>query len=155
LSAYSSFLKGASEVFVVDKSKKRLDLAESIGAVPINFTEGDPVKQIKDIRKENPVVRQFPHPKDKLDGVECVINAVGYQAYDNSDPSQFNQNQVISDMINLANPAGHLGIIGVYVKEDPKGKTPDEKKGVLHIPFGMLWGKALSMETGQAPVKSY
>jgi glutathione-independent formaldehyde dehydrogenase len=155
LAAYSSVLKGASEVYVVDKSKKRLDLAESIGAVPINFLEGDPVKQIKDFRKQNPVVSDFPHPEDKLDGVECVIDAVGYQAYDESDPSKFNQNQVISDMVKLANPAGHLGVIGVYVKEDPKGKTADEKNGILHIPFGMLWAKGLSMETGQAPVKTY
>ena len=155
LAAYSSILKGASEVYVVDWSKKRLDLAKSIGAVPINFTEGDPVKQIKDLRMKNPVVHEIPHPEDKLDGVECVIDAVGFQAYDKSDRFKFNPNQVISDAIKLANPTGHLGIIGVYMNEDPKGKTPDDKKGILHIPFGMLWAKGLTMETGQAPVKTY
>jgi glutathione-independent formaldehyde dehydrogenase len=155
LAAYSSILKGANDVYVVDWSKKRLDLAKSIGAIPINFTEGDPVKQIKDLRKESPALRQFPHPQDKLDGVDCVIDAVGYQAYDKTDQSKFNPDQVISDAIKVANPTGHLGIIGVYVTEDPKGKTLDDKKGILHIPFGMLWGKGLTMGTGQAPVKSY
>jgi glutathione-independent formaldehyde dehydrogenase len=155
LAAYSSLIKGASEVYVVDKSKKRLELAKSIGATPIDFTEGDPVKQIQDLRSENAVVRDSLHPEEKLGGVECGIDAVGYQAFDESNPSEYNPNQVLSDLVRLVNPTGHLGIIGVYLPEDPRGKTPDDRNGVLHIPFGLLWSKGLSMETGQAPCKNY
>ncbi len=155
LAAYSSIIKGACEVYVVDKSKKRLELAKSIGAIPINFTEGDPVKQIEEMRKENPVVRDSLHPEEKQGGVECGIDAVGYQAFNESDPSEYEPSQVMSDLIRLVNPAGHLGIIGVYLPEDPMGRTNDDKNGVLHIPFGLMWSKALSMGTGQAPCKNY
>ena len=36
MAAYSSLLRGASEVYAVDHVKERLDKAEEIGAVPIN-----------------------------------------------------------------------------------------------------------------------
>jgi glutathione-independent formaldehyde dehydrogenase len=53
LTAYSSKLKGASEVYIVDKSVERLKRAEFIGAVPINFRDGDPTNQIIAHRKIN------------------------------------------------------------------------------------------------------
>ena len=46
MAAYSGILRGASQVYVVDKVKERLDVAKKIGAVPIDFTQGDPVEQI-------------------------------------------------------------------------------------------------------------
>jgi glutathione-independent formaldehyde dehydrogenase len=155
LSAYCSILKGASEVYVVDRSEKRLELARSIGAIPINFTDGDPVKQIMELRQQTAVVNESLHPEEKLMGVECGIDAVGYQAYDRKDPAQFNPNQVLSDLARLVNPAGHLGVIGVYMKEDPKARNELEKNGILAIPFGMMWMKGVSIGTGQAPAKNY
>jgi glutathione-independent formaldehyde dehydrogenase len=53
LSAYSAFLRGASEVFVVDRALERLERARSIGAVPVDFTKGNPAEQIKEIRKRS------------------------------------------------------------------------------------------------------
>src|SRR5205814_8949569 len=41
MAAYSSLLRGAAEVFVVDHNTSRLELAESIGAIPVNFEDGD------------------------------------------------------------------------------------------------------------------
>ncbi|MDW5562618.1 MAG: glutathione-independent formaldehyde dehydrogenase [Methanomassiliicoccus sp.] len=155
LAAYCSILKGASEVYVVDRSEKRLELAKSIGAIPINFTEGDPVKQIMELRQGTAVVSKSLHPEEKLMGVECGIDAVGYQANDRADPQQFNPNQVLSDLARLINPAGHLGVIGVYMKEDPQARNELEKKGILAIPFGMMWTKGITIGTGQAPVKNY
>ncbi|KZL80618.1 alcohol dehydrogenase -like domain-containing protein, partial [Colletotrichum incanum] len=43
LSAYSAILRGASKVYVVDHVEERLELAASIGAIPINFAKSDPV----------------------------------------------------------------------------------------------------------------
>ena len=37
LSAYSAILKGAAEVYVVDRSEDRLKRAKSIGAIPVDF----------------------------------------------------------------------------------------------------------------------
>jgi len=155
LSAYSSMLKGASEVYVVDRSPARLKLAESIGAVAVNFEDGDPAEQIKERRKQNAVVKESMHPEEKLEGVECGIDAVGYQAYDRNAPDTYRPDQVLTDLVNVVNPAGHLGIIGAYMPQDPKARNKQEKEGLLTIPFGLLWTKGLSMQTGQAPVKNF
>jgi glutathione-independent formaldehyde dehydrogenase len=153
LAAYSSILKGASEVYVVDRHEKRLDLAKKIGAIPINFTEGDPVEQIINLRKSNKNIQQSLRPgEEKLAGVMCGIDAVGYEAIDREHPDKFNSNQVITDLIRLVNPTGKLGIIGVYLTEDPTGET---NEGQITIPFGLLWNKGLTVNTGQAPVKNY
>lgn len=45
MAAYSGVIRGASRVFVVDQIKERLDQAEKIGCIPINFRDGDPVEQ--------------------------------------------------------------------------------------------------------------
>lgn len=48
MAAYSAMLRGASQVFVVDRVKERLDKAEEIGCTAVNFDEVDPVEYIKD-----------------------------------------------------------------------------------------------------------
>ncbi|HOB37535.1 MAG TPA: glutathione-independent formaldehyde dehydrogenase [Methanomassiliicoccaceae archaeon] len=154
LSAYCSMLKGASEVYVVDRSPSRLRLAERIGAVPVNFEEGDPAQQIIELRKQGDVAGSKLHPTEKWDGVECGIDAVGYQAYDREKPDDYRPDQVITDLVNVVNPAGNLGIIGVYMPNDPRARNEQEANGLLTIPFGLLWSKGLSIETGQAPVKN-
>jgi glutathione-independent formaldehyde dehydrogenase len=62
---------------------------------------------------------------------------------------------VLDDLAKLVNPAGHLGIIGVYVDKDPAAPTEAEKNGILSIPFGLMWKKGITIGTGQAPVKNY
>ncbi|MGB9929269.1 MAG: alcohol dehydrogenase, partial [Methanosarcina sp.] len=57
------------------------------------------------------------------------------------------------DLIRLVNPTGHLGIVGVYTADDPRGVTEHAKKGEFMIPFGQLWEKGLTVGTGQTPVK--
>ncbi len=46
MAAYSSMIKGASKVMVVDRHPDRLKLAEKIGAVPIDDAKGSPVDQV-------------------------------------------------------------------------------------------------------------
>jgi threonine dehydrogenase-like Zn-dependent dehydrogenase len=50
MAAYSAILRGASDVYVVDRVPERLAKAKAIGATPIDFSKGDAVKQILDIR---------------------------------------------------------------------------------------------------------
>lgn len=156
LAAYSSILKGAAQVFVVDKAKKRLDMAKSIGAIPINFLEGDPAEQIKTMRMENKLLMDSFRPgEEKMIGVDCAIDAVGYQAYDRSDPSKYKANQVLMDITRVVNPTGALGIIGVYLKQDPRAPTEAEKMGLLTLPWGEIWEKGLTIKNGQTPVKQF
>lgn len=58
LSAYCSVLKGASEVFVVDNIPEQLAKAKELRAIPIDFSESDPVEQILAARKKNDGIQQ-------------------------------------------------------------------------------------------------
>src|SRR5579875_3227914 len=48
MAAHSAALRGAAQIFVVDKEPDRLALAEKYGATAINFAETDPVDVIMD-----------------------------------------------------------------------------------------------------------
>jgi glutathione-independent formaldehyde dehydrogenase len=129
LAAYSSILKGASEVYVVDNILARLQKAKELGATPINFSEGDPVEQIKAIRRKNKAAQQSHRPgEEKLEGVECVIDAVGYQARSDKNPSHENPTQVLENALNLVNPAGSVGVVGVYTRPIPARKMRSESR---------------------------
>ena len=140
MAAYSCLLRGASEVYVVDKVPERLAKAKQIGAIPIDFSKGDPVQQIRDQRHG--------------DGVMKGIDAVGYQAREGSRDREV-PNEVLTALINVVNPTGELGIVGLYVPSDPGGVNEQAKQGQLLMPFGKLWEKGLRMGTGQCNVKQY
>jgi threonine dehydrogenase-like Zn-dependent dehydrogenase len=50
MAAYSAVLRGASEVYAVDRVPERLTKVKAIGAIPIDFSKGDPVDQILKLR---------------------------------------------------------------------------------------------------------
>lgn len=156
LSALSCQLKGASEIYVVDDIPERLEKVKEIGAIPINFDEGDPVEQIEERRKSDKRHTETLRPgEEKMKGVMCGIDAVGYQAHDESNPKRERPTQVLEDLVRLVNPAGAIGVIGVHMPQDPGGVTPGAKKGEYVLPWGELWEKGLQIGTGQCPVKKY
>ncbi len=65
MAAYSCVIRGAATVYSIDHVQERLDAAKGIGAVPINFDDGNPVEQISDLQGGL---------------VDKAIDAVGYQA---------------------------------------------------------------------------
>jgi glutathione-independent formaldehyde dehydrogenase len=139
MAAYSALLRGASEVFVVDKVESRLDLVGSIGATPIDFSDVDPVEVIKDATKG---------------GADKGIDAVGYQAtVGDSDEEQ--PAIVLNQLVETVRPTGRLGVVGLYVPEDPGAPSDEAKEGRLLFEIGRFFEKGLSMGTGQADVKSY
>jgi glutathione-independent formaldehyde dehydrogenase len=88
LSAYCSLLKGASEVYVVDSIRERLEKAKELGAIPVDFSKGDPSEQIFEMRKKNRGIQQSLRPgEEKMKGVDCAIDGVGYQARDDKNPN--------------------------------------------------------------------
>jgi len=156
LAAYSSILKGASEVYVVDNVPERLDKAKELGAIPVNFSDGDPVKQIFKLRKKNTGIQESHRPgEEKLEGVDCAIDAVGYQARDDENPNKEKATQVLENVLRVVNPAGAVGLIGVYIAPDPGAKDEKAKKGIYPFPLADFFDKALSLGSGQAPVKRY
>ncbi len=146
MAAYSCIIRGAAEVYVVDHVKERLDKAESIGAIPINYDEADPVDQIKDRRGG--------------EGTDKGIDAVGYQATSAGSSAAGGEadevpNIVLNNLIETVNPTGALGIPGLYVPSDPGGVSDAAKRGALSINFGKLFEKGLRLATGQCNVKKY
>jgi glutathione-independent formaldehyde dehydrogenase len=156
LSAYSAFLKGAAEVYVVDRAPERLQRAETIGAIAIDFTKGDPVQQIKDMRAKNRTRREALRPgEEKMSGVNCAIDAVGYQAVKQDNPEQEDPMQTIRQIAEVINPTGSVGLIGVYFDQDPGGVDKHAKKGEFVFPLGKFWNNGVTIGQGQAPVKKY
>lgn len=156
LSAYSSLIKGASEVYIIDKSEERLKRAESIGAIPVNFKDGDPAKQIMNHRKDNKKLVDALRPgEEKVLGIDCVIDAVGLQALNRENINEYKRNQVLMDMAEIVNPGGNIGIIGVYTPSNPAADDQNERKGNLILPLGKLWTKSVQIGTGVVPAKKY
>ncbi|MCU4744964.1 MULTISPECIES: glutathione-independent formaldehyde dehydrogenase [Streptomyces] len=139
MAAYSSILRGAAQVFVVDRQPDRLRLAERIGAVPIDFGQGDPVEQIKD--------------RTRGEGTDKGIDAVGYQATVREGDEQ--PAVVLNTLIECVRPTGMLGVVGLYVPADPGGPSESAKHGELLFKMGRFFEKGLRMGTGQANVKAY
>jgi glutathione-independent formaldehyde dehydrogenase len=156
LAAYSSMLRGAAEVYVVDGIAERLAKAEEIGAIAIDYTRGEPCKQIEKIRRGNQLIRGGLRPgEEKMAGVMCGIDAVGYQARRFDDPDRENPVQVLEELVHIVNPTGRIGIVGVYFAEDPGGVDGAAKKGQFKLPLGDIFEKGLSIGMGQTPVKKY
>ncbi len=162
LAALSAKIKGASEIYVVDQIPERLKLAESIGAIGVDFSKGDPVEQILKLRSKHREMVQNGRPGagDKMPGVMCGIDAIGYESKAHGSNSRDNlsgqqSNQVLEDLIRLVNPTGHIGLIGVYFPKDPGADTEEGRNGQILISLGMAWNKGISIEMGQAPVKRY
>jgi glutathione-independent formaldehyde dehydrogenase len=157
LSILSARLKGAAEIYIADSVSSRLDKAKSMGAIPLDFSKKKPSVQVKSLRVQNKPLSQALRPgEDKLlGGVNCGIDAIGYQARDFKDPSREEANEVLEDLIEIVNPGGALGVIGVFMPEDPGASSEELKQGELSMNFGLLWNKGLSIGTGQCPVKRY
>ncbi|HEX5566228.1 MAG TPA: glutathione-independent formaldehyde dehydrogenase [Streptomyces sp.] len=139
MAAYSALLRGASRVFSVDRQPDRLRLAEQIGAIPIDYSQGDVVEQIKE------------HTSGE--GTDKGIDAVGYQATEREGHEQ--PAMVLNTLIETVRPTGMLGVVGLYVPQDPGGPTDSAKKGELLFKVGRFFEKGLRMGTGQANVKAY
>jgi threonine dehydrogenase-like Zn-dependent dehydrogenase len=99
MAAYSAALRGASNIYVVDRVAERLDAAKNIGAIPIDFTKGDAVDQI------------ISHNGGMVDR---SVDAVGYQAVD-ANGSAEKANIVLENMIRVTRACGGMGIPGLYV----------------------------------------
>lgn len=139
MAAYSAVLRGASAVYVVDRVPERLQKAQEIGCIPIDFSKGDPAEQIKKL-----------HGRE----VDRGVDAVGYQAV-TADGNTEKPNAVLEALIAVVRPTGGLGIPGLYVPKDPGAPDSNSAKGYITFPFGKLFEKGLTVGTGQCNVKKY
>jgi glutathione-independent formaldehyde dehydrogenase len=139
MAAYSAALKSASKVMVVDRHPDRLRLAASIGAIPIDDSTVSPVDQVLELTDGEGA--------DK--GCECV----GYQAHDPQ--GHEHPNLTLNNLVASVRFTGSIGVVGVYVPEDPGGPDELAKHGEVAFDFGEFWFKGQRMGCGQCPVKAY
>jgi len=139
MAAMSSMIKGASQVMVVDTHKDRLALAEKTGAIAIDDTEGGGVEKIMELTGGKGADR----------GCECV----GYQCC-NMHREEV-PNLTMNNLVATVKATGRIGVVGVFVPEDPNAEDKLEKRGRMAFDFGAYWYKGQSMGTGQTNVKAY
>jgi len=139
MATMSAFIKGASQVFVVDTHKDRLALAEKMGAVAIDDTEGEGVQRILDLTEGKGADR----------GCECV----GYQCCDKHGKEV--PNLTMNNLVQSVKATGGIGVVGVFLPQDPGAQDALVKEGKLAFDFGNFWFKGQKIGTGQANVKHY
>jgi threonine dehydrogenase-like Zn-dependent dehydrogenase len=139
MAALSCTLKSASEIFVVDRHPDRLAKAEEVGATPINDAEASPVDQIMELTGGVGADR----------GCECV----GYQAHDPQ--GREHNNLTLNNLVKSVKFTGTLGVVGVFVPQDPGAPDDVAKQGAAVFDYGMFWFRGQTMGSGQCNVKNY
>jgi glutathione-independent formaldehyde dehydrogenase len=139
MAAYSALLKGAAKVFLVDGVPSRLRMGEEIGAIPINYKEGDAAEQVKG--------------RTGGEGTDKGVDAVGFQATVPDGEEQ--PATVLNTLIEAVRATGMLGVVGLYVPSDPGAPSEEARHGELLFKMGRFFEKGLVMGSGQANVKAY
>ena len=139
MAAYSSVIKGASQVMVVDTHKDRLQLAEKLGAIAVDNSDGNAIERVMELTKGQRADR----------GCECV----GYQCCDHHGREV--PNLTMNSLVETVKATGSIGVVGVFIPEDPGAKDKLAQQGQLAFDFGKFWFKGQRIATGQANVKAY
>ena len=139
MAAHSSVIKGASQVMVVDTHKDRLALAEKLGAIAVDNSDGNAVERVMELTKGQRADR----------GCECV----GYQCCDHHGREV--PNLTMNSLVETVKATGTIGVVGVFIPEDPGAKDKLAQQGQIAFDFGKFWFKGQRIATGQANVKAY
>ena len=142
LALRSAKLLGAGQIAVIDCVQKRLALAESAGAIPINFEEESVIDRLQDL-----TAGKGPEKCIDAVGLEAHISLKHFDAvYDRAKQAvmlESDRPHVLREMIYVCRPAGTLSIPGVY------GGLVDK------FPMGQLMQKGLTVRTGQTHVNRW
>jgi threonine dehydrogenase-like Zn-dependent dehydrogenase len=138
----SAFMLGAARVIAIDRLPERLEMARSLGAIAVNYSEED--------------VSVLTALKDLTGGIgpDACIDAVGLEAhsaqlqgtYDKIKVAllmETDRPSVLRQAIQAVRKGGTLSIPGVY------GGLLDK------VPFGAAFGKGITMKMGQTNMHTY
>ncbi|KAK5674520.1 hypothetical protein LTS10_012716 [Elasticomyces elasticus] len=143
MAAYAAILRGASRVYSVDYVAEHLSLAKSIGAIPINFVEADPVDQIMALEPN---------------GVTRSVDCVGYEQVNRNLTVQ--PDVITNNMMAVTSTGGGMGTVGVYDRP-ASNSTVAPRAGTIRdpVPFSLadfffgefIWGAGPSNPIDLAP----
>ncbi len=139
LAAHAAAIQGAAKIMVVDEHQDRLKLAEDFGAVPIDFRAHDPVEQVTALTGGRGADR----------GCECV----GYQACGLKREEV--PNKTMNDLVKSVKFTGGIGVVGVFVPQDPGAHDELAKSGQIAFDLGTFFTRGQKMGSGQCSVKRY
>ncbi len=139
MAAMSARIQGASQIFVVDGKKDRLELAKKIGATPIDTMDGEIGDQIRELTGGY--------------GADCGSECIGYQCH-NAKGKEV-PNLVMNSLVDAVKATGQIGVVGVFVPKDPGAQDELAKKGQIAFDYGKFWFKGQKIATGQCNVKAY
>ena len=139
MAAMSARIQGASQIFVVDGQPDRLALAKRIGTTPINFKDGDVALQIRTLTGGL--------------GADCGAECIGYQCHNAAGKEV--PNLVMNSLVDAVKATGTIGVVGVFIPQDPGAQDELAKKGQIAFDFGKFWFKGMKIGTGQCNVKAY
>lgn len=139
MAAMSARIQGASQIFVVDGQPDRLALAEKIGATAINTKDGNVSDQIRELTNGL--------------GADCGAECIGYQCHNAAGKEV--PNLVMNSLVDAVKSTGILGVVGVFIPQDPGAEDKLAQKGQIAFDFGKFWFKGQKIGTGQCNVKAY
>ncbi|HSM05149.1 MAG TPA: glutathione-independent formaldehyde dehydrogenase [Longimicrobiales bacterium] len=139
MAAHSAYLQGASRVMVVDDKPDRLEQAEAFGAEAIDFSECDAPQRVMELTGGQGADR----------GCECV----GYQACGLRGEEV--PNKTMNALVQSVKFTGGIGVVGVFVPEDPGAATDLAKEGKIAFDIGTWFTRGQTMGGGQCSVKMY
>ncbi len=138
----SAFMLGAAKVIAIDRFPERLELARSLGAITVDYSEED--------------VSVLEALKDLTGGIgpDACIDAVGLEAHSSDLQGVYDTVKtallletdrpiVLRQAIMAVRKGGTLSIPGVY------GGLLDK------VPFGAAFGKGITMKMGQTNMHNY
>lgn len=139
MATLSAKIQGASQIFVVDGKQDRLKLAAEYGGTPIDTMKGDVSEQIRELTNGL--------------GADCGAECIGYQCHNPQGKEV--PNLVMNALVDTVKATGTIGVVGVFVPQDPGAADALAKKGEIAFDFGKFWFKGMKMGTGQCNVKAY
>ena len=139
MAVLSARIQGASQIFCVDGKKDRLALAARLGATPIDAMNGNIGEQIR--------------ASTGGWGADCGAECIGYQCHNAAGKEV--PNLVLNSLVDCVKSTGQIGVIGVFVPQDPGASDDLAKKGQIAFDYGKFWFKGQKMGTGQCNVKAY
>ncbi|KAJ5987875.1 hypothetical protein N7481_003085 [Penicillium waksmanii] len=121
-------------------SPQRLEAAASIGAIPINFTKGEPSAQI---------LAREP------DGVQRTVDCVGEECLNGK--LKHEQSFVVSQAVKCTSVGGGVGVIGVHFALPTSNgvKRGNTISPTMDFPMTIFWEKNLTMCGGTVDSKLF